>query len=154
MLFTINCSLLCPRDWFWLNPKTSVNGLNSIKFVNTDTGFAVGQNGTILKTTDGGNKWISHDSLTSKNLNSIFFVNSKVGYIVGDSGVVMKTTDCGSNWIYQSLGINHWFNSVFFINKLTGFIGSDSIFKTTDGGVTWRKLNVTRSFGYLFHRFK
>ena len=47
------------QDWQWLNPKPQANTLNSITFTDPDTGFAVGNSGAIVKTTDGGNTWTS-----------------------------------------------------------------------------------------------
>jgi hypothetical protein len=45
-------------QWFWQNPKPQGNTLNSVDFVNENLGWAVGEYGTILKTTDGGMEWL------------------------------------------------------------------------------------------------
>ncbi len=57
------CCIILPtlcigQDWKWLNPLPQGNFLTSIKFVNKDTGYAVGKFGTIIKTGDGGENWI------------------------------------------------------------------------------------------------
>lgn len=46
-------------QWFWQNPLPQGNVLNSVEFINSNTGWAVGDKGTILKTTNGGINWIS-----------------------------------------------------------------------------------------------
>ena len=42
------------EGWFWQNPLPQGNGLHSTYFIDSNTGWAVGSSGTILKTTDGG----------------------------------------------------------------------------------------------------
>ncbi|GIV45293.1 MAG: hypothetical protein KatS3mg036_0111 [Ignavibacterium sp.] len=76
--------------WFWQNPLPQGNQLNSVAFISQNNGFAVGNYGTLLKTTNGGNYWEFLQPFRPKNLNSIFFVNANVGYAVGDSGLIVK----------------------------------------------------------------
>lgn len=68
------------------------------------TGWAVGDNGTILKTTDGGNTWGLQTSGTTESLQSVHFINTQTGYIVGTNGVILKTvTGGGSTFFPPSL---------------------------------------------------
>ena len=66
--------------------------------VDGQTGYAVGEFGCIIKTTDGGVTW---ERQTCGNLTSVlnkvhFPVDAQIGYVVGDGGVILKTTDGGS----------------------------------------------------------
>ena len=75
----------------------SGNVLHSTFFVpnSPSTGYAVGWNGTIKKTTDAGNTWVSQTSGTTQFLNSVFFVSqgsSIAGYAAGTNGKIIKTT--------------------------------------------------------------
>jgi len=47
--------------WFWQNPRPQGNPLASVYFVDPDTGYAVGESGTILKTTNGGAAWVEEE---------------------------------------------------------------------------------------------
>ena len=58
--------------------------------VNSSTGYACGDNGVLLLTTNSGETWSTVESGTTKNLYSIFFPTSTVGYAVGASGTVIK----------------------------------------------------------------
>jgi photosystem II stability/assembly factor-like uncharacterized protein len=83
-------------QWTWQNPLPQGNCLNSVRFIDVNTGYAVGNNGTILKTTDAGTTWSTVSSGTTYNLNSVCFPTPDIGYIVGAEsyfGIVMKTTD-------------------------------------------------------------
>jgi len=52
-------------------------------FVDANKGAAVGADGTILKTTDGGNDWRPQTSDTTNNLNGVSFTDVNTGTVVG-----------------------------------------------------------------------
>lgn len=119
------------------NPIETWGGLNSVFFINLDTGWAAGwgQGAVILKTIDGGTIW---DSLSIQSVpNSIYFTNNQTGWAVGDNGIILTTTDGGLTWNPQSSGTLNHLKSVYFLNDSTGWGVGDSgtILKTTTGGV-------------------
>src|SRR4030095_2049376 len=71
------------------------NALNGLDFGGTQTGYAVGINGFVIKTTDRGVSWFPQSSSTSAILRSVDFIDSLNGYAVGDGGVIIKTTNGG-----------------------------------------------------------
>lgn len=122
---------------------TTSNQLNSICFATNDTVWAVGTNGTILKSTDAGVTWSKLPKNSFYEYNSVWFTSKDTGYIAGDGsnyGVMLKTVDGGQNWVTQFYG-NLTYNmsfSLWFNNKNEGFVGQSSrVAKTTDGGTTW-----------------
>ncbi len=127
----------------WLSQSTGTQALNSVFFINSNTGFTVGYSGTILKTTNGGANWIAQFSGTNRNLNSVFFIDSNTGFAIGDSGTILKTTNGGTNWISQSIAGNTYLNSVYFTDINTGYVVGGNynfntiLYKTTDGGDSW-----------------
>lgn len=68
--------------WFWQNPLPCGNNLNDVCFIDPNTGIAVGDFGTILRTSDGGNNWILQASGTTRNLNAVSFADDSNGAIV------------------------------------------------------------------------
>lgn len=64
----------------------------------TTNAIAVGDMGTVIRTTNGGISWNTISSGTSNNLTSVFFTNADTGFIVGDAGIILKTTDAGISW--------------------------------------------------------
>lgn len=79
------------QGWQWQNPLPQGNPLNSIQFTDNNTGYAVGNCGTIIKTMNGGITWSSLLSGTPNRLLSVWFTDSNTGFVVGDSGVILKT---------------------------------------------------------------
>ena len=57
--------------WVWQNPLPQGNRLLDTAFVNASTGWAVGESGTIIHTTDGGDTWVGQDSGTIYDLTSL-----------------------------------------------------------------------------------
>jgi photosystem II stability/assembly factor-like uncharacterized protein len=72
--------------WVWQNPKPQGNTLYGVSFTNANTGTATGDNGTILRTTDGGNTWIIQTSGTTNTLYGVCFIDVNHETAVGASG--------------------------------------------------------------------
>lgn len=72
--------------------------LNSVWMVSSSLAYACGNNGTILKTSDGGQTWISQISGVTTELISVHFLDKNSGFVVGESGVVLRTSNGGNSW--------------------------------------------------------
>ncbi|HMQ69788.1 MAG TPA: YCF48-related protein [Ignavibacteria bacterium] len=130
--------------WYWKQPLPTGNKLNSVYFINNNTGFASGEYGTIIKTIDGGNKWSICQSVKSSDLNSIFFLNERDGYAAGNSGTILKTTDSGNNWSNVSFHSKINIYDIQFCDKLTGYASglNGIILKSTNAGENWFALKT------------
>jgi len=135
----------------WIQQPTPTNyNLYSIFFTDANTGYAVGDVGTILKTTNGGLNWYSLTAGPNNPLNSIYFPDADTGYIVGSNDVVLKTPNGGSTWFVNSTGTGNLLNSVYFTSNNTGYtVGTNGIIsKTINGGMNWTTLQggITNNF--------
>ncbi|MHC1739151.1 MAG: YCF48-related protein [Ignavibacteriaceae bacterium] len=136
-------------SWGWLNPLPQGNTLNAIEFINPDTGWVCGDYGTILKTTNGGLSWNSQESGTRTSLWDITFTDQSTGWAVtyfaeDQMGKIIKTTNGGVTWNTQFRNPEGTITKIFFIDHNKGWaVGSSVVFKTSDGGNTWQKLNDT-----------
>jgi len=79
---------------------------NSKCFANQKTGYWVGHNGSILKTTDGGSNWDEQKSGIAHDLYSVYFINEYDGYAVGEYGIIIKTSDGGRSWNMSYSNVN------------------------------------------------
>ncbi len=113
--------------------------------------IAVGDSGTIIKSTDAGLTWETVNSPTTHNLTDVGIVfqnQMPIIFITGDDMSVFRSTDIGNSWSQIFLGahinsnITNSFNRVYFYNDSVGYIGGPSgiIGKTTDGGQGWTTL--------------
>lgn len=144
IIVILNVSLY--SDWIWQNPLPQGNELRSTYFLNSQTGFACGYGGTILKTTNGGTNWSILKSDVFKILFSVYFTDINTGYVSGESGIIFKTTNGGTNWFNLNSGTNENLFSLCFTSASTGYcVMRDSVLKTTDAGLNWTKQPVSSS---------
>ena len=126
-------------QWQNQNPVPDGNHLRSVYFIDDQTGWSVGSEGIILKTTNSGVDWIKLNSGTNTNLKSVKFIDENFGWAAGDSGLIIKTTNGGSDWQIQITNTSEELNSLDFLNNNFGWaVGySGTILKTIDGGSNW-----------------
>ncbi len=75
--------------------------MEGVSFTDSNNGTTVGDNGTILRTTDGGTTWNSQISGTTNNLNSVSFIDSDNGTAVGYDGTILRTTNGGVSFVEE-----------------------------------------------------
>ena len=75
-----------------------------VDFRNDKKGIAVGERGTILRTTDGGVTWTPIPPKTRSTLLNVEFVSDNNGWAVGRGGTILRTDDAGANWVEQETG--------------------------------------------------
>jgi hypothetical protein len=76
-------------------PTASGQDLHSIFFSDVNTGYACGNLGRIIKTTNGGVTWTELYRPCDYSLWSVCFTDSATGYLVGEAGTILKTTNGG-----------------------------------------------------------
>ena len=84
-------------QWHWQNPLPQGNNLRGASFVDANTGTVVGEYGTIVRTTDGGNSWTIQASGTTQTLWAVSFTDANNGTAVGEDGTIVGTTDGGDS---------------------------------------------------------
>lgn len=122
-------------QWVIQNSGTAAN-LNSIHFIDANTGSAAGLSGVIVRTTNGGANWFSQN-VPADHLYGIFMVNAVTGFVCGD-GVLYRTTSGGASWQAQTPP-GSLYRSLYFIDANTGLAcGSGGVIaKTINSGVNW-----------------
>lgn len=79
----------------WTETEGYGSKLLAVQFLDPGKGYAVGDKGRIMRTTDSGNLWSGQASGITQTLRSVFFVDSLTGYTGGDEGIILKTTNGG-----------------------------------------------------------
>ncbi len=126
--------------WVYKDSGTQVN-LNSIAFISSIAGWAAGDNGIILKSSDGGNSWQVQISGTTSNLYGISFKNADEGVAVGEAGTILRTVNGGVTWdekVTLNTQISGDLNGVIFQGAEGWIIGDNGLLlHTSDSGVNW-----------------
>lgn len=114
---------------------------NAVHFPTATTGYAVGNNGSILKTTDAGFSWSHSIGPDGTSIHDVFFFDHLTGIIASYNNGIHKTTDGGLTWLkkayYSALSVSFPTNNVGYA---AGF--GSYILKTTDGGDNWTQATV------------
>jgi photosystem II stability/assembly factor-like uncharacterized protein len=113
--------------------------------VNNDYGWIAGTNGTVFKTTNGGEDWQSLKTNYNGTITKIFFIDENNGWAFNTEGTFLITNDGGFNWKSQNLSTG--ILAMSFISKDIGWLASTTkgILKTTDGGSTWNSLTSNQN---------
>jgi photosystem II stability/assembly factor-like uncharacterized protein len=107
-------------------------------------GWAVGDGGVVLSTTDAGATWTRRVP-TTFTLRGVWFTSAQEGWAVGESGTVLHTLNGGSTWTRITSTDQRDLMDVYFATRDTGWVVGTSglIMATNDRGLTWRKTNPT-----------
>lgn len=138
--------------------------VHAVQFIDKDEGWAVGDDGVIWHSIDGGKTWERQKSGTRASLRSAHFQTPYTGWAVGrlespgggpSVGVMLKTTDGGLKWEEVGMNVLPGLHAVRFVDGKNGFVcgdGSDAfpsgMFSTADGGKTWRPVGGPRVPGW------
>lgn len=138
--------------WKWLHPTPQGNVLRWCKLWDANTWYAVGNEGTFIKTTDGGAHWnISYEAgnlLSPGNrlaaIHDAHFFDRNAGVLIGFWGTISRTTDGGQTFSRQQVVAEDTWQSLSFVNSTTGYMcgyitpaWSGRLMKTTDAGISW-----------------
>ncbi|MBM4166827.1 MAG: T9SS type A sorting domain-containing protein [Ignavibacteria bacterium] len=81
----------------------SSNNIEDVFFLNDTTGFAIGERGKFVKTSNRMT-WDS-SGIDGPNINTLWemdFLDESIGYITSTRGCIYKTTDGGASWALQN----------------------------------------------------
>jgi photosystem II stability/assembly factor-like uncharacterized protein len=78
------------RTWEKLFKVKEEFHVREVFFTDKERGWAVGDQGVILYTTDGGDQWVSVDSPIRENLTELTLINDRLGWAAGQGGMLLK----------------------------------------------------------------
>ncbi len=128
----------------WINQAAPSSGIfYEVKFTNPRNGYIATQNGAMLRTTDGGQNWITKPLPVNTRYRALeFVVDTASGWVGGDGGNLFLTNDGGDSWT-QQVNTAGTIRDITFLDDLRGWLGGTSgavtkgINYTTNTGSTW-----------------
>lgn len=136
ILKSIDCGLS-----FFLQCVIQNAELNCINFTDQDIGFAVGNQGIIVQTINGGDDSWSFPVFPPNNssIYSITFPSSDIGFISTSSGIY-RSNNGGVTWSQELSLVT---SAIYFLNENLGFtFGLDYFATTYDSGLNWTISNT------------
>ena len=120
-------------DWTEQFSDNAAGRYNAIFFSDLNNGWIVGDNGKVVKTTNGGTNWnyvVNSGINPSERSKTVFFLDENNGWIsskdeIGNA-IIQKTTDGGATWVTQTTPLNNQYGnsiySIFFIDAQNGWL--------------------------------
>jgi len=105
----------------WTQYPTPLSGyvLHSVSMVDSSNGWAVGDNGAILRYSGGG--WAVTQGASGSNLRSVFMVGSTDGWAVGDGGTILRYQAINGQWSTYPNPTGARLNSVYMLDSSHGW---------------------------------
>ncbi len=165
ILFFLCVNSYCQQYWLSVSSPVSYT-LNKSHFIDTINGWAIGDSGTIIHTSNSGVNWVQQQSgIVNYAIDDIFFVNQRLGWALANdffyAGTMMlRTSNGGLNWTGSRYPDSTLvFNTIYFLDSLNGYLSGYSgvIFKTTNAGANWFNCYIDTSYCpylYLFPKNK
>lgn len=163
----ITFSGLSQSQEFWQRVHSPTSKwLTKCSLVDSLYGWAAGDSGTVISTSDGGNNWyVQNSGIFNYPIDDIFFLNRRLGWALSNDYFLQgtfltRTTNGGANWLVTRLPDSlNVYSVVYFIDSLNGFISgfSGNISKTTNGGIDWFETYIDSAYCpvlYLFPKKK
>lgn len=128
---------------------TVSKNLYDISFRDTLHGWAVGDSGAVLRTSNSGQSW-STEHIASDNLRKVDFTSLLDGWAASDTGLWVSD-DGGIDWSYVGNPMQQ-ITDISFTDSLKGWLvglskaGRGAVYATEDRGLHWKPLIDTLSY--------
>jgi len=136
-------------------PVPTQQRLRSVCFTDSLYGWAAGDSGIILHTTDGGAGWVRQHTDLTDEIWEVFFLDREKGWASASNFTdppygtrLLKTTDGGANWSVSDYPAEDVFiHCILYLDSLNGWMGGSphALVRTHDGGATWTQAEVDTS---------
>lgn len=123
--------------------------LNAVSFVDEEHGWAVGEDGVIVHSTDGGEHWQHQFDARDAGLKGpyldVVFRNPQEGYAVGVFNKIVRTQDAGAHWDEWQHHVDNPDEWHFMAITATG-PEADHLYIASEKGLVFRSLDGGQSF--------
>jgi len=129
--------------WQWGNPTPQGTTIRAMDFV-AGRGYAIGDDGTALRTDDGGATWTGLATGTSQDLTRLQVITPDVLTILGGNGCVVRRSDDGGKtfrklFVLAETSCPDPVAATAFVDPQVGYLllRDGNVLRTTDGGQTF-----------------
>jgi photosystem II stability/assembly factor-like uncharacterized protein len=148
----LSSSAIAQSNWTEQNSGVTTR-LRTVKTVSPSIGWVGGNNGTVLRTKNGGTLWTSVGGGTvgTGTIYSIAAVNDSIALVTttpSSTTYIFRTTDAGTTWMQVYSLDGSFINGIWMLDISNGIAVGDPvggrfvILRTTDSGLSWTRLST------------
>lgn len=134
--------------------------LRSIAFTDASNGWAAGDEGSLLRTTDGGRHWTPVDFTLDGfgSAGALQFVDAANGWLLTGNHVLARTVDGGAHWsapggAAQPAAVRSFqfidLQRGWALGELSATDSRTAVWRTSDGGASWQAAALPGTFGAI-----
>lgn len=118
---------------------------NAIHFTNAQVGYAVGDNGLVVRTVDGGNTWGAVTATGADELFSVWALNRNRVWVGSTAGKMYYTKNGGETWSLRMGGdVTANVNDFAWLSDYVGYIANGEYVQfTINGGFSFENIDDT-----------
>jgi photosystem II stability/assembly factor-like uncharacterized protein len=158
-------SEVTPLTWRKTNAPVASSRTDDIWFIDPNTGWAVNSDGSIIKTSDGGQSWVVQQSTPGVYLRCVGFANSNVGWVgtLTRNRRLFHTVDGGTSWNMVSplpveapvavCGLSVVSDRIVYASGTNRPTDVPRMMKTVDGGATWTAWDMSAHASILIDTY-
>lgn len=125
-----------------LQPVASKVHLQDIAAWDAQNAVAVGNQGVVVVTSDGGATWVevpAPKSMVANKLMRVLAMPQGQAWAVGEMGAILKSIDSGKSWQRKLKEEDVGWNDVAFVDANNGWVAGEfgRVLRTVDGGTNW-----------------
>lgn len=126
------------QGWTWQYPRPQGNTLRAV-CISPEAWIAVGDHGTIVRTSDGGLSWSFVPNSFAQHIQGLCYLSNGKWLAVGREGLIIASEDDGRTWSRRRTDSRADLFDVEFGTAETGAaVGSaGTVLWSADGGVSW-----------------
>lgn len=155
ILLCVFCFQTINAQWKKINSNTFA-WLHSVYFLNQNSGWIVGSNGTFLETKNGGSTWKTKSKFTQDTIRDVYFTDEKHGWILAEKdffgsynsspSYISETIDGGETWkkVTMEGEGKEKLVKIFFSKDGFGYAVGEAgtFFAMQEDRSTWKKTSV------------
>ncbi|MBL0176326.1 MAG: hypothetical protein IPP94_13855 [Ignavibacteria bacterium] len=150
LVFVLVSASLRGQGWEWQNPTPQGHAVNDIVMIDEGWVIAACENGTVMRSGDGGRTWRSA-SIGHENLERLTLLGHGTILMTAENSRMYRSTNLGMNWtlVYDDAQSTSY-SDIATVDDTTAIVkfNNASIVMTRDGGLTWTPIAVPVQIGF------
>ena len=134
-----------------IRPERFATHFRQVEFVpDSLTAWAVGFEGTVLRTDDAGKTWTLQETKSNARLYGLQIIDVNTVYCCGSDGTLLATFNGGKTWKKLPVSTRYRLLDVFFTGTNTGWVVGDNgcVLHTENGCRTWLPVEMGITSGF------